>query len=94
MASFDRLRKAVTHQQESLTELDNKVLTLLKRRKEREEAGEEYTKKLQMYKDKIEIEKLQQELIKRKKKKVNTKVKPDEEGRRESQTDKAFLGVD
>ena len=58
MASFDRLRKAVTHQQDSLSELDNKVLVLLKRRQEREAAGEDYLKKLQMYKDKIEIEKL------------------------------------
>lgn len=32
MASFDRLRKAVTHQKETLTELDNKALVLLKRR--------------------------------------------------------------
>jgi hypothetical protein len=58
MASFDRLRKAVTHQRETLTELDNKALVLLKRRQEREAAGEEYLKKLQMYKDKQEIEKL------------------------------------
>jgi hypothetical protein len=59
MASFDRLRKAVTHQKETLAELDNKALILLKRRQEREASGEEYKKKLQIYKDKLEIEKLQ-----------------------------------
>ena len=89
MASFDRLRKAVTHQKETLTELDNKALVLLKRRQEREAAGAEYLKKLQMYKDKLEIEKLQQELIKRKKKK---KANDDPEGRKEQNT--AFLSVD
>lgn len=51
---------------------------------EREAAGEEYLKKLQMYKDKKEIEKLQQELIKRKKKRKNSTNKEDE-GRRDSQ---------
>jgi hypothetical protein len=53
---------------------------LLKRRKEREEAGEDYLNKLKMYKDRLEIEKLQKELIKRKKRKFSTikVVKADE----------------
>jgi hypothetical protein len=48
-----------------------------------------------MHKDKLEIEKLQQELNQRKKKKPSNKiVKPDEEGRRDIQAESTLLGVD
>ena len=42
MTSFDRLKKSLTHQHESLIEIDIKVGNLIKRRLEREQAGPEY----------------------------------------------------
>jgi len=56
MTSFDRLKKSLTHQHESLIEIDIKVGNLIKRRQEREAAGPEYFRLLQFAKKARELQ--------------------------------------
>lgn len=56
MTSFDRLKKSLTHQHESLIEIDIKVGNLIKRRLEREQAGPEYFRLLQFAKKARELQ--------------------------------------
>ena len=55
MTSFDRLKKSLSHQHESLIEIDIKVGNLIKRRMEREVAGPEYFRLLQFAKKAREL---------------------------------------
>ena len=56
MTSFDRLKKSLSHQYESLVEVDIKVGNLIKRRQERENAGPEYFRLLEFAKKAKELQ--------------------------------------